>query len=497
MTQPFIQVKQVSKVFPATKALSDVSLDFFRGEILGIIGENGAGKSTLMKILAGIYHPTEGELAVEGVTGCITDIRSSVAHGVAIIHQEQSGINDLTVAENIFLGREPHRGPMIDFPKMVELTRAALEQVGATFHPDAMYKSLSLAQRQLVEIARALSQNATLLILDEPTSVLGEADSEKLFELLDTLRERGVGMVYISHRLHEIERLCDRIAVLRDGELVGIYPGRTKSPTELASLMVGRELSDFFPPKVSSPTEEVVLEIDNLRQSGTDEGVSFALHRGEILGLAGLIGAGRTEVAEMIFGVRNGEGQVKIKGQSYDRRTPERSKRNGIVYVSEDRKELSLHLGISIVSNITLPNLKNHQSHGIIQAAAERATAEEWQKKLDIRAGDLTMSVGNLSGGNQQKVALAKWLDAEPAVFIIDEPTRGVDVGAKREIYQVVCDLAAQGLAVLLISSELTEIIGLCHRALVVRDGAVVGELKGDQITEPAMIKLAAGVQAS
>ncbi len=547
---PRLEVRDVTMRFPAVCALDGVSLEFEAGEVHGIIGENGAGKSTLMRILAGLQQPTSGEVwfggsgarglggsddpdrsggsgssggsGVRGFGGSgssdlsdrsdpsdpsdllekprpvhLQSVRDALALGIAMIHQELNLVDDLTVAENIFLGREPLRMGILDRRTMEARAAEYLGMAHASIRPGARLGDLSLAQKQLVEIAKALSYEASILIMDEPTAVLGEHDSANLFELIRSLRERGVSVLYISHRLAEVEAICDRISVLRDGRLVRTLRKGEASQAELASAMVGRDLGEVFPPKLPEATAEPALEARDLSDGSRFVGASLSIRPGEIVGLAGLIGSGRTELAETLVGVRRAvSGTILRDGLPYVIRSPRAAARLGIAYVSEDRKDAGLLLDMDAVENTTLANLDAY-ARPLLRRREEEAAAKRWVAKLDIRVGDLRAPVLFLSGGNQQKVSLAKWLETGPKVLILDEPTRGVDVGAKRELYLLIHSLAEQGLACLVISSEMQELIGLCHRVLVMRAGRIVGELSGMGLTEDAIMALAAGVEAA
>ncbi len=483
-----LEVQNISMEFPAVRALSEVSIAFAEGEVHGIVGENGAGKSTLMKILSGVQSATSGSVLVDGVPTVLHGIKDALKRGIAMIHQELNLVDELTVAENVFLGREPTRLGALDQAKMISETEVYLKQVNAGFAATAKVGTLSIAGKQLVEIAKAVALNASILIMDEPTAVLSDPESESLFQLIATLKQKGTTVLYISHRLTEVCQICDRITVLRDGEWVATMPAKEATPTELAGLMVGRSLQDFYPEKIMPPESKPVLEVENVG------GASFFVRPGEILGLAGLVGAGRTELAEAVFGARPiGSGIIRIDGVECRIRSPKHALKHGLAYVSEDRKGLGLHLSMSTVHNLTLANLKAYGGF-VTQQAREREAAIAWKSGLDIRVGDLDAPVFNLSGGNQQKIALAKWLETKPKVLILDEPTRGVDVGAKREIYNIIQNLAEKGMACIVISSELPEIIGLCHRAIVMREGRIMGELRNEELTEKAVMHLAAGL---
>jgi ribose transport system ATP-binding protein len=498
---PLLEVQDVVMQFPAVRALDGVSLAFEPGEVYGVIGENGAGKSTLMRILSGLQRPTSGQIFIEGNRVEFASVRDALGHGIAMIHQELNLVNTLSVAENVFLGREPRRLGFIDRRLMNEKAAAYLARVGARFSATTSLGRLSLAGKQLVEIAKALAQNASVLIMDEPTAVLSEQETTNLFSLISELREQGVTVIYISHRLAEVELICDRITVLRDGKLVRTVARGEASQAELASHMVGRELGDLFPEKatVGLQSEGVTpaLSISGLGDGERVFDASLEVRSGEIVGLAGLVGSGRTELAELIIGIRKAKrGTIEREGKLVRRTSPADAARSGIVYVSEDRKETGLHLSMDVVENTTLANLRSYSRPLLRKKEEERAT-REWVKRLDIRAGNLRAPVLYLSGGNQQKVSIAKWLELKPKVLILDEPTRGVDVGAKRELYQLIQALAADGLACLVISSELMELIGLCHRIAVMREGRIVGEVTGSDMNEEAIMLLAAGVGAA
>ncbi len=488
--------------FPAVRALDAVSLTFEPGEVHGLIGENGAGKSTLMRILSGLQKPTSGMILLDGDAVDLSSVRHALDQGIAMIHQELNLVDSLSVAENVFLGREPRKLGILDRKAMLEETERLLASMNSDIAANRPLGDLSLAQKQIVEIAKALSIRASILIMDEPTAVLSDREAEALFALIRRLREQDVTVIYISHRLQEVIDLCDRISILRDGKLIQTLSadrfrgGSVEVIADLASLMVGRPLSDLYPAKTPVPEGPPLFEVEKLTVPGHAQDVSFTLRPGEILGLAGLVGSGRTELAEGIIGTRPATGSVRMANKPLTARSPKGSMRAGIAYVSEDRKSLGLILSLDVVENTTLVNLA-HYCRPLLRRAAQRQATEKWQKDLDIRAGDLDAPILYLSGGNQQKVAIAKWLEVRPQVLILDEPTRGVDVGAKREMYQLIHRLAAEGLACVVISSELPEIIGLCHRALVMREGRVMGEVVGDDLSEEALMHLAAGVAAA
>ncbi len=486
-----LEVQNIVMQFPAVRALDGVSIAFGEGEVHGIVGENGAGKSTLMKILSGVQHATSGSLILDGAPIRLTGVRDALGRGIAMIHQELNLVDDLTVAENVFLGRELTKGGLLDRDQMIRETQKYLDQVHAAFAPTAKVGELSIAGKQLVEIAKAVAANASILIMDEPTAVLSDPEAESLFALIARLKEKGVTVLYISHRLIEVCEICDRITVLRDGTWVESLDAKSANPAELARLMVGRSLQDFYPNKVSAPETPPILEFIHVG------GASLSVSPGEIVGLAGLVGAGRTELAEALIGVRPiGAGEIRVSGKTVQIRSPKEAMEHGIAYVSEDRKGLGLLVTLSVVSNVTMANLRGY-GKWILDHKKEIESALAWKKELDVRVGDLESSIDSLSGGNQQKIAIAKWLETKPKVLILDEPTRGVDVGAKREMYNLIQHLAQEGMACILISSELPEIIGMCHRAIVMREGMIMGELKGASLTEEAVMRLAAGVEAA
>jgi ribose transport system ATP-binding protein len=493
-----LEVKGLVKEFPSVRALDGVDLELRAGEIHGVVGENGAGKSTLMKILAGLYQPSAGEVLLSEKPVRFRGTGEAISAGIAMIHQELNLVDELSAAENIFLGREPRKGPVLDRERMKREAKVFLDEVHAPFAPDVKVGSLSIAGKQLVEIAKALSYNAKILIMDEPTAVLSERETSALFELIRKLKEKGVSILYISHLLPELIAITDRITVLRDGRLITTLATKDANEAMLANLMVGRELEDYYPPKRIAPgikAGDNALVVKDLSVPGVVHDVSFAIRPGEILGLAGLVGSGRTEAAEAICGLRSRSGgTIERNGQAVRIGSVHDAMRNEIAYVSEDRKALGLITSMSTANNITLANLRSY-ANPIISGAKERKAVAHWTDQLGIKAGNPNEPIYYLSGGNQQKVSVSKWLDTKPKVLILDEPTRGVDVGAKREIYNLIANLAEDGLACLVISSEMPELIGLCHRILVLRDGRLMGELSGEDMTEQKIMALAAAVQ--
>ena len=483
----------ISKDFGAVRVLHGVSFELEPGKVIGLLGENGAGKSTLMKILAGYESMSEGSLAIDGVARRFADSREAESAGIVLIHQEFNLADELTVAQNIFLGHEWRRGWMLDDAGMRRAAREALLQVGLDVDPDTRARDLIVAEKQLVEIAKALSRKARLLVMDEPTATLTPAEAQRLFELIQKLRARGVTVIYISHKLDEVERITDEIVVMRDGRFVTRGPTARHSRQNMANLMVGRELSDMFPPKRIPPRGEPLLSVKRLSVPGWARDVSFELQAGEILGFAGLVGAGRTELFEGLLGLRErSAGEMRLGGERIAFRNPRDAARHGVTYLSEDRKGRGLHVRLSLNDNLTLMDLDRH-ARPWLDAASQRAALQRAVNDFGIRTRDIDGTAGALSGGNQQKLAIAKVLQPQPRVVVLDEPTRGVDVGAKRDIYFLIERLAAQGRGVIVISSELIELIGLCHRVVVMRAGTVQATLDADHLTEEELIAHATG----
>jgi len=491
-----VEFRNVTKEFGPVRVLHGVGFALQPGRVYGLLGENGAGKSTLMKILAGYESPTTGEVVVDGaVRAPGGGSRAAEAQGIVLIHQEFNLADDLTIAQNVFLGHEIKRGPFLDDKAMREKTRAALAQVGLPLDPDTRVRKLIVAEKQLVEIARALARNARLLIMDEPTATLTPGETERLFALMAELKAAGVTIIYISHKLDEVERTTDEIVVMRDGLLVAREPTASVTRRQMANLMVGRELADLFPPKLPAPAGEPIIKVRGLTVPGWAEDVSFEVRRGEILGFAGLVGAGRTELFEGLLGLRpRSAGTVELAGKPVALKSPRDAARHGLTYLSEDRKGKGLHVHFALRPNLTLMALERYAKPWL-NPAAEQAALRDAVQEFGIRTGSLDVRASSLSGGNQQKLALAKVLHPGPSVVVLDEPTRGVDVGAKREIYHLVQRLAEQGLAVVVISSELMELIGLCHRVAVMRAGRLQTTLQEPHLTEEELIAHATGTR--
>jgi ribose transport system ATP-binding protein len=492
-----VEFRNVTKEFGPVRVLHGVGFALQPGRVYGLLGENGAGKSTLMKILAGYESPTTGEVVVDGaVRAPGGGSRAAEAQGIVLIHQEFNLADDLTIAQNIFLGHEIKRGLFLDDKAMREKTREALAKVGLPLDPDTRVRKLIVAEKQLVEIARALARNARLLIMDEPTATLTPGETERLFALMAGLKAAGVTIIYISHKLDEVERTTDEVVVMRDGLLVAREATASVTRRQMANLMVGRELADLFPPKLPAPAGgEPAIKVRGLTVPGWAEDVSFDVRRGEILGFAGLVGAGRTELFEGLLGLRpRSAGTVELAGKPVNLKSPRDAARHGLTYLSEDRKGKGLHVHFSLRPNLTLMALERYAKPWL-DPAAEQAALRDAVQEFGIRTGSLDVRASSLSGGNQQKLALAKVLHPGPSVVVLDEPTRGVDVGAKREIYHLVQRLAEQGLAVVVISSELMELIGLCHRVAVMRAGRLQTTLQEPHLTEEELIAHATGTR--
>ncbi len=492
-TPPRLEVRGISKRFGATAALTDVSMELRAGEIHALVGENGAGKSTLVKILAGVHAPDAGTILLDGVPVHIADPVSSRAHGIAVVHQEPRLFPDLSVAENVFLA-DPPRGRLgaIRWRTMEQKARALFEELGVRLDVSAAVRGLSMADQQLIEIAKSLSIEARVLILDEPTSSLSAHEVERLFAIVRRTRDRGVAVLFVSHRLDEVFRLCDRATVFRDGRYVSTAPISSLTTEDLVRSMVGRAVTLF--PKGEATIGEVLLEVRGLCRAGEFEDVSFQVRAGEILGLAGLVGAGRTEVARCVFGIDTpSAGEIRLNGRPVHHASPAAALRDGIAYVPEDRHRDGLVLDFSIADNVTLPILPRLFSRLFVHHATERTLARGYAERLRVRATGVDQLVEALSGGNQQKVVIAKWLAADPKVLILDEPTRGVDIGAKVEVHAIVSDLAASGLGIVLISSDLPEILAMSDRIIVLHEGRQTAEISRAEATEEAVMFAATG----
>jgi ribose transport system ATP-binding protein len=497
---PLLEMRHISKNFSGVRALVDAQLTVFAGEVHAVMGENGAGKSTLMKILAGAYAADgDAEIRIDGKPVAIGTPAAAISHGIAVIYQELSLSPNLTVAENIYLGREIRKGIFADRKAMELRCRGILESLGATFSPAVTVSRLSLAEQQLVEIARAIHANVRILVMDEPTAALSAHESERLFTLIERLRERGLAIIYVSHRMAEIVRLADRVTVLRDGAYVGTVSRADATPERVVRMMVGRDLAGFYKREArveGANRNPVFFEVRNLGDGRLVHDCSFTLRRGEILGIAGLVGSGRTEVARLIFGadpLRDGE--ILLDGMPLQITSPKRAIDSGIVYLTEDRKGLGLFLDMSVRDNInTMVFGADSKAGGVLDIAKSNLRARQSIESLSIRVRNPKTLVGHLSGGNQQKTLLSRLLQPSPRVVILDEPTRGVDIGAKSEIYRIMDELARSGMGIIFISSELPEIVGVADRVLVMRGGRIIGELdpdNGSPLTQEAIMELA------
>lgn len=489
-----LEMKNITKTFPGVKALDKVNFSLKKGEVHALLGENGAGKSTLMKVLNGIHQRDEGEIIVKGESVKFQNTKEAQNAGLAIIHQELELIPYLNVAENIFLGREDRNGIFINYQKLYQKTEEVLDLLGVDIDPRAKIKDLNIGSQQMVEIAKAVSQDADILVMDEPTSSLTNQEIEILFELIERLKQQEIAIVYISHRLEEVFEICDRVTVLRDGQFVGEVKTSETDEDQLINMMVGRTIEDRFPKMSFNPTGEI-LKVENLSVPKEINNASFSLKKGEILGIAGLMGSGRTELAKAIFGVfKDKSGDIYYRGEKIKINSPADAINNGIYYLSEDRKEEGLVLGLSVANNISISVLKSMlKANTFIDANAETNLAEKYIEDLKIKTPSEKQLVKNLSGGNQQKVVISKLLSTKPEVVIFDEPTRGIDVGAKREIYNLMQDLIDEGVAVILISSELPEVLNLSNRIIVMHEKEIMGELDAATADQEAVMKLATG----
>ena len=497
MAEPFLELVGITKTYPGVIALQDVSLSVVPGEVIGLIGENGAGKSTLMRVLGGVVAPTIGAMRIDGETRSAFGVPDAIKAGIAFVHQELNLFDNLSVSANVFIGREPLKGgplKLIDRKKLRSQVQPLLDRLGVDFTPDTPVAELSLAQMQLLEIAKALSLDARLVIMDEPTSSLTITETARLMQVIAELKADGVSVIFISHRLNEVEHCTDRVVVLRDGRVVGALGKGEIRHARMIRLMIGRDLKSLYiPPK--NPPGDAALEIRDLRTPAyPNRAVSLDLRHGEILGLAGLVGSGRTELARAIFGIDTPlGGSLKLNGEPIVVETPRRAIERGLYLVPEDRKRASLLLDLSVAKNISLPDLKSYSAGIIVKAKQEIANADVQKKRLNIKAPSVTTEVGSLSGGNQQKVVLARWLSMQPRVVIFDEPTRGIDVGAKQEIYQLMRALADKGVSILMISSDMEEVIGVSDRIAVMHEGAISGFLNRGEFSEQSILQLAVG----
>lgn len=495
-TVPILQVKHISKVFPGVKALSDVSIDFYAGEVHALCGENGAGKSTLIKIASGVYTPTEGTVYFEGKEQFFKTPKEALDHGISVIHQELSVANELTVAQNIFLGVEPKinnkKIALLDKKKMNADAQSVLDYMNVPIKATQLVGNLTAAQQQLIEIAKVITKKSKLVIMDEPTSSLSESEMNTLFEQIRILKSNQVAIIYITHRLKELELLCDKVTVLRDGKVVHTKMMKDTTESEIVTSMVGREIADYYNKKVHVQGEEM-LRVENLMKKGVFEHISFSAHKGEILGIAGLVGAKRTDVLECIFGASSLDGgKLFVEGKEVHFKTPKDAIGHKIGFVTEDRRTTGLMLTDKILENMVLPSLPQHAKRfGFLDSRWEKKAVGEYVQKLSIKTPSINTYIKTLSGGNQQKVILAKWLIAQSKILLLDEPTRGIDVNAKSEFYGLMNEFVENGGCIIMVSSELPEILGVSDRVIVMREGRISGELSREEATEQAVIQLA------
>lgn len=492
-TPPIVEMKHISKRFDATQALDNVSLALYPGEVHAVIGENGAGKSTLIKILTGIHRPDTGEIWLDGKPVHIRNSQEAQALGIAAIYQEPMVFPDLNVAENIFISHRD-RGPVVRWNKMYADAEAILDELGVHLNVHMPARGLTLAAQQAVEIAKAISLKVRVLIMDEPTASLSQHEVSQLFRLVRSLCAQGVSILFIGHRLEEVFALADRITVLRDGKWISTRPRSAVTHDMVIRDMVGREINDFFG-RGQRTCGELLASVRNLSKEGVFHNISFDIYRGEVLGFAGLIGSRRTDVALALFGIEPADsGEIIFEGRPHRITSPDDALRLGIAYSSEDRRQLGLVMPMSITANITLPTLSRYLTRlGLLKRNLENATAERFRQRLTIRAPSIKTEVARLSGGNQQKVMLSKWLNTEPKLLILDEPTRGIDVGAKAEVHQMINDLARQGVAVMMISSDLPEVLGMSDRILVMREGRQMAVFARAEATEEKIMAAAMG----
>ncbi|MDD5659318.1 MAG: sugar ABC transporter ATP-binding protein [Actinomycetota bacterium] len=487
-----LKMENITKTFPGVVALEDVSIELHKGEVLGILGENGAGKSTLIKILAGNYIKDSGSIYVDGRRFEIRNPSEAMSSGIRVIYQELNTLNNLTVAENIFIGEQLVKGPfkIVDWKSMNKKATEILESLNVKLNPNSVIGDLSISEKQVVEIAKAISKDAKILVMDEPTAALSEEDTQSLFKIIRTLKKRGVSIIYISHRLKEIFEITDRVTVLRDGKKVKSLNTKDTDANELVTLMVGRDIKEMYP-KREVPIGEVVMEVKNLSADGFSD-ISFELRKGEILGIFGLLGSGRTSLVKALFGANKiKSGEITIKGKTVNMKSPRVARDEKIGLVPLDRKVEGLALALGVKENITLANIKDLGKGFLIKKALENRKAEKWVKEMDIKTPTIDQEINSLSGGNQQKVVLAKWLESGSKIIILNEPTRGIDVGAKIEIYKLMQNLCEIGSAVIMISSELPEILSIADRILVMSKGKFTAQFTREEATEEKLLQTA------
>ena len=493
-----LSLEGVIKDFPGVRALASVSLDLYPGTVTALVGENGAGKSTLVKILTGIYQPDGGSIRMDGSERLFATPNDAASAGITAIHQETVLFDELTVAENIFLGHAPHtRLGLINWTKMNADAERLLTRIGAEVKPTAHLRDLGIAKKHLVAIARALSIDARVVIMDEPTAALSHKEIEELYDLVEQLKADGKAILFISHKFDEIFRIADRYTVFRDGECVGDGHIDNISSPELVKMMVGRTVDSVFPPR-ENKLGEPLMQVERYSHPTEFEDISFTLRRGEILGFYGLVGAGRSECMQALFGItRTTSGNMTINGESATPKSPTDAIAHGLVYVPEDRGRQGAITALPIVDNVALPSLKTTSRNGFVRMAREYALARQYTQRLELKAAALDQHVGELSGGNQQKVVIAKWLATEPLVIILDEPTKGIDIGSKAAVHTFMRELTSQGLAVIMVSSEIPEVMGMSDRIIVMREGRMVAELSHEEVTPERLVRAAAGIEES
>ena len=494
---PVLQMRNISKRFDTTQALDDVSLDLYPGEIHALMGENGAGKSTLIKIMTGVYHPDDGEILLDGRPIRVMNSVDAQAYGIAAIYQEPMVYPDLNVAENIFISHRS-QGFLVNWRKLYEDAAEILAKLDVKLDVRMPARGLTLAAQQTIEIAKAISLNVRVLIMDEPTASLSAHEAEQLFKLARSLRKQGVSILYISHRMEEVFEISDRVTVFRDGKRISSLPREEVTKERVIREMVGRKIEDFFA-KTNEQRGELLMSVRDLSKTNVFSGMNFDVYAGEVLGFAGLIGSRRTDVGLALFGVEPADaGEIVLHGKPEKIRSPEQALRLGIAYITEDRRQIGLTLPMSISNNISLPMLRKYLSRlGLIQTSQEDATAEHYKERLSIRTPSIRHPVGMLSGGNQQKVMLSKWLNTRPKILIFDEPTRGIDVAAKAEVHQIISELAAQGLGLILISSDMPEVLAMSDRILVMREGRQMGIFSRTEANQETILAAAMGQTSS
>ncbi len=487
-----LRMKKITKTFPGVKALSDVDLELKEGEVHALLGENGAGKSTLIKVLGGIYHADSGEIEINGKNVKINSVQDAEANGIAIIHQELVLVPYMSVAENIFLGRELGAGITVNLKAQEKEAQAVLDRLGMDIDARSLVKDLSIAKQQMVEITKAVATNSRILVMDEPTSSISEKEVDNLFKIMRDLTSHGVGIIYISHKMSELQEICDRVTVMRDGEYVGTKVVKETSRDDLIAMMVGRQLTSYYERDFLEPGEEV-LRVENINDNKRVFNVSFNLKKGEIVGFAGLVGAGRSETMQAIFGLTKGStGDVYINGKKVDIKSPIDAMKNGLVMVPESRKEQGLYLIQDVRYNTTIEILDQFIKNLNVNTKKETEVTQKYIDMMSTKTPSQQQIIGNLSGGNQQKVLIGRWLATDPQILILDEPTRGIDVGAKAEIYAIMNNLLKQGVSIIMISSEMPEIINMSDRVYVMAEGKIAGCIDHEEISQEAIMKLAA-----